>query len=130
MTPDYVAARPEWRVGETLAHVRAKGKDCETINVVYFTHNRWKLIGVLGLRRLILTLPIARIGKIMEESAVRISAFEDRENAVQLISRYDITALSVVDADGNLRFSCWMAVMLIASSGGVVPGDKTVRKMR
>ncbi len=99
MTPDYVAVRPEWTVDEALAHVRVKGMDSETINVVYVTDARWKLLGVLGLRRLILTSPPERIGDVMEESVVRIPAFEDREKAVQLISRYDITVLPVVDAN-------------------------------
>jgi len=99
MTPDYVAVRPEWTVDEALAHVRLRGKDSETINVVYVTDARWKLLGVLGLRRLILTPPSERIGDVMEESVVRVSAFEDREKAVQLISRYDITVLPVVDAN-------------------------------
>ena len=102
MTPDYVAVRPEWTVEEALAHVRLKGKDSETINVIYVTDARWKLVGVLGLRRLILASPSERIGGIMEESVIRITAFEDREKAVQLISRYDITALPVVDAGGIL----------------------------
>ena len=102
MTPDYVAVRPEWTVDEALAHVRLKGKDSETIHVVYVTDARWKLIGVLGLRRLILAKPTERVADVMEESVISISAFEDREKAVQLISRYDITVLPVVDANGIL----------------------------
>jgi len=102
MTPDYVAVRPDWTVDDALAHVRAKGMDSETINVVYVTDGRWKLLGVLGLRKLILAPPSARIGDIMEETVVRIDAFEDREKAVELISRYDITALPVVDAGDTL----------------------------
>lgn len=53
MTPDYAAVRPDWTVDEALAHVRAKGMDSETINVAYVTDGRWKLLGVLGLRKLI-----------------------------------------------------------------------------
>ncbi|NPV04702.1 MAG: magnesium transporter [Syntrophaceae bacterium] len=102
MTPDYVAVRPEWTVGEALDHIRLKGKDSETINVVYVTDARWKLVGVLGLRRLILAKPAERIADIMEASVIRIGAFEDREKAVKLISRYDITVLPVVDANGIL----------------------------
>jgi magnesium transporter len=97
-----VAVRPEWTVDEALAHVRLKGKDSETINVVYITDARWKLAGVLGLRRLILAKPTERVDDIMEESVISIPAFEDRERAVQLISRYDITVLPVVDANGIL----------------------------
>jgi magnesium transporter len=102
MTPDYVAVRPEWTVEEALAHVRVKGMDSETINVVYVTDARWKLLGVLGLRRLILAEPPERIGEIMGDSIISISALEDREKAVHLIQRYDITVLPVVDASGIL----------------------------
>ncbi len=102
MTPDYVAVRPEWTVEQALAHVRVMGKDSETINVIYVTDARWKLIGVLGLRRLILSNPSDKIGDIMSESVIHVSAFDDREKAVQLISRYDITALPVLDASGVL----------------------------
>jgi magnesium transporter len=102
MTPDYVAVRPEWTAEEALGHVRIKGMDSETINVVYVTDAHWKLLGVLGLRRLILAEPSGRIGEIMAESVIRISAFEDRERAVQMIQRYDITVLPVVDASGIL----------------------------
>jgi magnesium transporter len=102
MTPDYVAVRPEWTVDGALAHVREKGMDSETINIVYVTDARWKLLGVLGLRRLILAAPAERIADIMEESVIGISAREDREKAVELIRRYDLVALPVVDASGIL----------------------------
>jgi magnesium transporter len=102
MTPDYVAVRPEWTAEEALAHVRLKGMDSETINVVYVTDARWKLLGVLGLRRLILAKPSERLGEIMEESVIHISALEDRERAVDLIRRYDLVALPVADANGIL----------------------------
>jgi magnesium transporter len=102
MTPDYVAVRPKWTAEEALAHVRVKGMDSETINVVYVTDARWKLLGVLGLRRLILAGPSERIGEIMEDSVIGISALEDRERAVELIRRYDLVALPVADSNGIL----------------------------
>ncbi len=50
MTPDYVAVRPSWTVGQALAHIRWLGKDSETINVIFVTNESWKLIDSLGLR--------------------------------------------------------------------------------
>jgi magnesium transporter len=102
MTPDYVAVRPDWTVEDALAHVRLKGMDSETINVIYVTDARWKLLGVLGLRRLILAELYERISEIMEELVISISALEDREMAVELIRRYDLVALPVTDANGIL----------------------------
>ena len=102
MTPDYVAIRPEWTVEEALAHVRQKGMDSETTNVIYVTDKWWRLIGVLGLRRLILANPGDKVEDIMDTSVISVSAFEDREKAVQLIKRYDVVALPVLDASGIL----------------------------
>ncbi|HNZ31772.1 MAG TPA: magnesium transporter [Smithellaceae bacterium] len=102
MTPDYVAVRPEWTVEEALSHIRQKGLDSETTNVIYVTDRWWRLIGVLGLRRLILADPSDKVEEIMDTSVVSVSAFEDREKAVQLIKRYDVVALPVLDASGIL----------------------------
>ncbi|MDD5099627.1 MAG: magnesium transporter [Syntrophales bacterium] len=100
MTPDYIAVRPEWSVGEALSHVRWKGKDCETVNVIYVVDGDWKLVGVLGLRRLILADPDESIARIMEKAVISVSAFDNREEGVRRIRRYDIIALPVVDAKG------------------------------
>lgn len=102
MTPDYVAVRPSWTVSRAMEHVRARGKDSETINVVYVTDPSWKLIGTLGLRHLILANPSQTIGEIMNPNAISLSAFEDREEAVRDMQRYDIPILPVVDSDGVL----------------------------
>lgn len=102
MTPDYVAVRPEWTAGEALNHVRIKGTDSETINVVYVTDEKWMLLGVLGLRRLILSAPGEPIAQLMKEAVISVAALEDREKAVELIQRYDLVALPVVDGNGIL----------------------------
>ncbi len=102
MTPDYVAIRPEWTVQQALSHIREKGLDSETTNVIYVTDKWWRLIGVLGLRRLILANPDDKVEEIMETSVISVPAFEDREEAVQIIKRYDVVALPVLDANGIL----------------------------
>jgi magnesium transporter len=102
MTPDYVAVRPSWTVSQAMEHVRTRGKDSETINVVYVTDPSWKLVGTLGLRQLILADPSQTVEEIMNPKAISLSAFEDREEAVRDMQRYDIPILPVVDSDGIL----------------------------
>jgi len=102
MTPNYVAVRPGWRVGEALEHIRNKGRDSETINQIYVVDPSWKLIDALELRRFILAKPDLTVEQIMDYKFVSISAFEDREKAVQMIQHYDLDALPVVDSEGIL----------------------------
>lgn len=100
MTPDYVAVRSNWSVGQALEHIRLKGKDSETINVVHVTDDSWVLLDALSLRKFILAKPDDPVSGIMDYTFVSVSAFEDREQAVKMIQRYDLVALPVVDSEG------------------------------
>jgi magnesium transporter len=102
MTPDYVAVRPDWSIEKALGHIRSKGRDSETVNVIYVVDASWKLLDALDLRRFILAKPGDTVNQIMDLSFVSISAFEDREKAVRMIQRYDLVALPVVDSEGIL----------------------------
>lgn len=102
MTPDYVALRPEWTIERALAHIRARGRDSETINRVYIVDADWRLLDDIELRRIILADPSTTLEEIMDRTFVSVSAFADREEAVHLIQRFDVVALPVVDSTGVL----------------------------
>jgi magnesium transporter len=102
MTPDYIAVRANWTIGRALEHIRRKGQESETINVIYVTDPSWKLLDALELRRFIFAEPDDTVERIMDYSYVSIQATEDQENAVELIKRYDLDALPVTDSAGIL----------------------------
>lgn len=102
MTPDYIAVRPEWTVGVAMEHIRKHGKDKETIDVVYVTDGRWKLLGTASLRQLVLSDPSAVLSNLMTSSVVSLSAFADREEAARTMDHYGILILPVVDSGGTL----------------------------
>jgi len=101
-TTDYVAIRPEWTVAHALAHIRQRGRDSETIDVVYVTDRAWHLEGVCELRRLILAEPEHLVSEVMEPVHTRVTAFDDQEEAVREMQRHDTVALPVVDSAGVL----------------------------
>jgi magnesium transporter len=102
MTPEYVAVRPEWTVEEALAHVRRVGRDAETVNRIYVVDDQGRLIDDIRLRSLVLAPEGAHIQDVMDHAYVSVSAFADREQAVEAIRRYDVIALPVLDSDGVL----------------------------
>ncbi len=102
MTPDYIAVRANMTVQEAIDHIRRTGRDSETFNLLYVTDERGKLLDALRLRRLIMADPAARVETLMDYKYVSLTAFEDREYAVQMIQRYDLNALPVVDSEGVL----------------------------
>lgn len=102
MTPDYVAVRPHWTVARAIEHIRQMGKSSETINRVYVTHEDWRLIDDIELRKFILAEPERMVEELMDNTFVSISAFADREEAIGLIRKYDQVALPVLDSEGIL----------------------------
>jgi magnesium transporter len=102
MTPDYLAVRPDWTIERALRHIRIRGKDKETINVIYVVDPQWRLIDALGLKKFVMADPEESVQDVMDDSFVSLSAFDDRERAVEIMQRYDLAVLPVVDSDGVL----------------------------
>lgn len=102
MTPDYVAISKDMTIAEALRHIRSIGRDSETFNLIYVTDEKGQLLDSLRLRRFIMANPDDKVESIMDHRFISLSAFDDREKAVQMIQRYDVYALPVVDSEGIL----------------------------
>ena len=102
MTPDYLALKPDWTVARALEHIRRRGRESETANVIYVVDPGWRLLDDMPIRRLVLAEPTQRVEEIMDHTFVSLSATEDREEAVRTMRRYDRVALPVVDSGGVL----------------------------
>ncbi len=100
MTPDFVAVRSHWTIKKALNHIRKFGKDSETINRIYVTDRSGKLLDDIKLRSIILADESKLVSDLMDYNVVSLSAFDDQENAVKILERYDLTALPVVDSQG------------------------------
>ncbi|HAV13775.1 MAG TPA: magnesium transporter [Opitutae bacterium] len=102
MTPDYIRLRAEWSVEQAIAHIRKYGRDSEIFNILYVTDGNGLLIDVVRMRTIIMSSPQVLIRDLLNYNFISISAFEDREVAVEKIQRYDVSALPVVDSEGVL----------------------------
>lgn len=102
MTPDFVAVKQDWTIKQALDHIRKFGKNSETIYRVYITDNGGKLLDDILLRNIILCDENEYISKLMDFSVVALSAFDDQEEAVKVMEKYDLHALPVLDSTGLL----------------------------
>ena len=101
MTTEFVFLHPEATVEESFARIRKVGLDKETVYTCYVTRNR-VLLGVVTVRRLLLASYETRIGDIMETNVLSVNTHEDKEDVAQLFSKYDLSALPVVDGEDRL----------------------------
>ncbi len=102
MTPDYVAIRPNWTVSQAIEHIREKGRNSETVSIIYIVDEEWKLLDEIRLQKLILAQAEQKIISLMDYSYTKLLAYDDREEAVRMMQRYDVWALPVVDSGGVL----------------------------
>ena len=77
------------------------GLDKETVYTCYVTKNR-VLLGVVTVKRLLMSTYETRISDIMETNVLSVTTHEDKEEVAQMFSKYDLTALPVVDSDDRL----------------------------
>jgi magnesium transporter len=100
MTTEFVSVPATWTVAEVLHHIRMVERTRETVYSVYVVDPaKQTLVHAVPLRRLISADPHA---SVLTAAPVRkpimISALAPRDEAVRLISKYDLLAVPVVDA--------------------------------
>ena len=82
MTTEYVFLHPDATVEESFARIRKEGMDKETIYTCYVTQNR-VLLGVVTVRRLLLSAYETRIRDIMETNVLSVNTHDDKERPVR-----------------------------------------------
>ena len=101
MTTAYVFLHPDATVEESFARIRKEGMDKETIYTCYVTQNR-VLLGVVTVRRLLLSAYETKIRDIMETNVLSVNTHDDKEDVAQMLNKYDLSAIPVVDGDNRL----------------------------
>jgi magnesium transporter len=102
MTPDAVVVGKDWTIRHVLDHVRAHGRDSETLNVIYVIDPGGRLVDDLRIREILLAPLHLRVADLLDGRFISLNAVDDKKTAVQVFRKYDRTALPVVDAQGRL----------------------------
>lgn len=101
MTTEYVSLKKTMTVAEAFAKIRRVGVDKETVYTCYITENR-RLIGTVTVKALLFANDDDLLENLMEEDPISALTTDDREEASALISKYDLLALPVIDAESRL----------------------------
>lgn len=101
MTRDVLTLRSFTTASDALNLVRARSKPFEGVLCVIDAQSR--LVGVLGLRDLVVAEGRTPVGQIMDGDPIQVTLESDAEDAAELMQRYHIRGLPVLDSDGRLR---------------------------
>ena len=101
MSTQYVRLQPQLTVGDALSHVRHRGADAETVYTLPVTDQHRAVLGVVGLRELVMSGSDVLIGDIMTD-ARHVRATDDAEVAARSIVDAQLLAAPVMDGENRL----------------------------
>ncbi len=102
MTTEYVRLRQGLTVAQALSKIRINDRDKETVYYAYVTDDNRKLMQVVSLRQLLFSLPDALIRDIASDRVLKVRTDTPQEEVAQLMKRYDLLAVPVVDREDRL----------------------------
>jgi magnesium transporter len=101
MNTEFLALDEELTVAQAIESIRQYPRK-ESFFYVYCVDGDHHLVGVLSLRSLILANPGVQLKDLMVQSVVRTQIDSSPEEVAQLVSKYDLLSVPVVDLQNRL----------------------------
>lgn len=102
MTPDYVYVYEYNTVAEVLDTIRLKGKNSETIDVIYVINKNGELLDDIRIREFILATPEKKVSELMDNRVISLNADDDQEVASEKFRMNNRMALPVISKSNKL----------------------------
>ena len=103
MTTEYATLPPDLTAAQALDELRKRyAGELDDFHYVYIADEQEHVLGVTSLWDLIMADPAARLMDFAETKVISVRPEQEAEEAAQLISRYNILAIPVVDAENRL----------------------------
>ncbi|MBT4074101.1 MAG: magnesium transporter [Chloroflexi bacterium] len=102
MTPEVTGLRENLTVGMALSVLRGAEASRESMRQLYAIDQDGRLTGVLELSDLVFAGPEKRVRDVMTSDPIFVETGTDQELCAQIMTRYDLLALPVVDREGVL----------------------------
>jgi Mg2+ transporter MgtE len=103
MTTEFAAIPPGLTTAEAIQHLREHADEAETIFYVYVIDVLEHLVGVCSLSNLVLAAPDTPVAEIMKTNVVSVELDARQDEVAQLISKYNLLAVPVVDNHHRLH---------------------------
>ena len=101
MNTEFLALEEDLTVAQAIDAIRQYPRK-ESFFYVYVIDGDQHLVGVLSLRSLILANPLVQLKDLMVQSVVRTQIESTPEEVAQLVSKYDLLSIPVVDLQNRL----------------------------
>ncbi len=105
MAKELIKVKDSFTVTECIEAIREQAEEVQKVYTVYVTDDYDKILGVISLKQIILSRADIKVGALMKnvEDLVKVNVYEEAEEVANLMYKYDLDAIPVVDALGRLQ---------------------------
>jgi len=102
MAKELIKVNENWNTVQCLKEMRKQANNVKTVYTIYVVDNNNKLLGLMSLRRLLITQKSTAIKEISYTDIISVRATQESEDIVNIMQKYDLVALPVVDDNEKL----------------------------
>jgi magnesium transporter len=102
MGTEMIVVNENWSMPQCLEEMRRQAEEMDEIYYVYVVDDDERLRGVLPLKRMITNPSVSKIKHVMKKDPISVHDGDSIEEVAQVIEKYDLVALPVVDSIGRL----------------------------
>lgn len=112
MTTEFLSLKQTLSVGEALLKIKEIAPTTEIIESIFITDNLHRLVGIVDLRDILVAAGFTPLSDLIQDHPFFIYADQDQEDAANLIYKYDLKYLPVVNKN--------MAILGIITSEDII----------
>jgi magnesium transporter len=102
MSTDVITLKLNYTIEQAMRAIARQGRIAETIHWCYVIDDQRRLLGSIELKEILFGADETPIEALMNSEIATVRTHDDQEDAARLISRYDITAIPVLDSQNAL----------------------------
>ena len=102
MQKELIKVNANSTVSECVEEIRRQAEEVEKVYAVYVVDDDQKLLGIVSLKQIVLARKNTKIGNIVTDDIVFVETTRSGEEVAELMQRYDLDAIPVVNVQGRL----------------------------
>ena len=102
MAIELVKCNINWKINQCIDLIKKQAENVSNIYSVYVTDNKGKLLGKVSLKDILLAKDNSRIKDVYDDYVISVDAKMNQEEVSQIMQKYDLTVLPVVNKRGKL----------------------------
>lgn len=102
MGTEMIVVNENWSMPQSVEEMRKQAEEVDQIYYVYVVDDDYRLKGVLPIKTMLTSPSVSKIKHVMTKDPISVKVDESIETVTQIIDKYDLVAIPVIDSIGRL----------------------------